>query len=235
MVIGIARKQISGGQTIQPSRLVRGNMIGARTLLSAAAISMAGLTAPAWAQAITGKVIGIADGDTLSVLDHHNKQRKIRLQGIDAPEKRQAWGRRSMQNLAALAFHKEVMAECGKVDKYGREVCKILVEDRDVNLAQIESGMAWWYRAYDRSRSRTTEPRMKRQRRQHEMPGEVYGRMRTRNHRGRGAARNALSFQKASRIRPPVTLAQKHADDSTCLRPFQSPHRNSIACEQPRG
>lgn len=106
------------------------------------------LSGPALAETVTGKVVGIADGDTLSLLDHRNKRHKIRLQGIDAPEKRQAWGRRSMQDLAALAFHKEVTADCGKVDKYGREICKVLVGDRDVNLAQIESGMAWWYRAY---------------------------------------------------------------------------------------
>lgn len=111
-------------------------------------VFLASITTDCWAELIAGKVIGIADGDTLLLLDRTNKQHKIRLQGIDAPEKSQAFGRRSMQNMARLAFHKDAIADCGMRDRYGREICKVLVAGADVNLAQVESGFAWWYRAY---------------------------------------------------------------------------------------
>lgn len=102
----------------------------------------------ATADTLSGIVVGISDGDTLTLIDRKNQSHRIRLQGIDAPEKKQAWGRRSAQNLAVLTFQKEAIAECDKGDRYGRKVCKIFIDGQDVNLAQIEAGMAWWYRTY---------------------------------------------------------------------------------------
>ncbi len=97
---------------------------------------------------LTGRIVSVSDGDTVRLLDAHKVQHKIRLSGIDAPESRQAFGQRSKQHLADLIHGREVVAECGKVDKYRREVCKIVLDGQDVNVQQIEAGLAWWYRKY---------------------------------------------------------------------------------------
>lgn len=76
---------------------------------------------------------GVADGDTLTVLDANHQQHKIRLSGIDAPEKAQAFGERSKQSLAAQAFNKNEKVEWNKQDRYGRIVGKILVDGVDVS------------------------------------------------------------------------------------------------------
>ena len=98
-------------------------------------------------------VVGISDGDTLTVLDHNRQQHRIRLKGIDAPESHQPFGQRSKTSLAAWVFNKEVIAECGKLDKYRRAICKIIVDGWDVNLEQVKAGMAWWYRDYAKEQS----------------------------------------------------------------------------------
>ena len=100
------------------------------------------------AEQITGKVISVADGDTVTLLDATKQQHKIRLSGIDAPEKAQPFGQRSKQYLSDLVYGREIVTECGKVDRYQRRVCKIMLNGRDVNLQQIEAGLAWWYRKY---------------------------------------------------------------------------------------
>lgn len=105
------------------------------------------------AETLTGYVVGISDGDTLTVLDKTSQQHKIRLAGIDAPEKAQAFGDRSKQNLAALTFNRKVVVEWTKHDRYGRTVGKVLVNGVDANLEQIKGGMAWWYRDYAKEQS----------------------------------------------------------------------------------
>ena len=107
----------------------------------------------AQADTIFGKVIGVADGDTITVLDSNHTQHKIRLSGIDAPEKNQAFGQRSKESLSDLVFSKDVTVETDKRDKYGREVGKVLVDGLDANLAQVQRGMAWHYKAYEREQS----------------------------------------------------------------------------------
>lgn len=107
----------------------------------------------AHAETITGYVVAISDGDTLTVLDSNRQQHKIRLAGIDAPEKAQAFGDRSKQNLAALTFNKNVTVEWNKLDRYGRTIGKILVNGIDANLEQVNAGMAWWYRDYAKEQS----------------------------------------------------------------------------------
>lgn len=106
------------------------------------------MAAPAYSETISGRIVGVVDGDTVVLLDPALKQYRVRLQGIDAPESKQPFGQRSKQNLSNLVYGRQVVAECGKQDKYKRSVCKIVVDGRDANLAQIEAGMAWWYRAY---------------------------------------------------------------------------------------
>ena len=97
---------------------------------------------------VTGRVVAIADGDTITVLDALKEQHKIRLAFIDAPEKNQPYGQRSKQHLLELANGKQASADCYKTDRYGRLICIVHVDGQDVGLAQIEAGLAWWYRSY---------------------------------------------------------------------------------------
>lgn len=106
---------------------------------------------------LEGKVVSVADGDTITVLDSNKIQHKIRLSGIDAPERGQAFGNVSKQHLANLVFGKAVKVETTKKDRYGRSVGKVWVQPPDcatcgrtldANLAQVANGLAWWYRYY---------------------------------------------------------------------------------------
>ncbi|NMG50039.1 nuclease [Azoarcus communis] len=99
---------------------------------------------------LTGRIVSVADGDTVTLLDANLRQHKIRLSGIDAPEKRQPFGNRSRLQLGALVFGKQVTADCPKTDRYKRAVCRLEVDGIDANLAQLEAGMAWHYKAYAR-------------------------------------------------------------------------------------
>ena len=95
----------------------------------------------------------MADGDTVTVIDASNTQHKIRLSGIDAPEKKQAFGMQSKQSLSDMIFNKQVIVETEKRDRCGREVGKIMVGGRDVNLEQIVRGFAWHYKEYEREQT----------------------------------------------------------------------------------
>lgn len=102
------------------------------------------------AETIAGKVVGVADGDTVTVLDAGKTQRKIRLSGIDAPEKAQPFGQRSKENLSNLVFGKQVVVDAGKTDRYGRTVGKVVAGEVDANLEQVRAGYAWHYTKYER-------------------------------------------------------------------------------------
>ena len=80
------------------------------------------------AETLTGRVVGIADGDTIAVFDANRQQHKIRLQGIDAPEKAQPFGQRSKESLSRMVFGKDVRVEYGKRDKYKRIVGMVWVQ-----------------------------------------------------------------------------------------------------------
>jgi endonuclease YncB( thermonuclease family) len=105
-------------------------------------------TAPSIADTLQGRVIAVTDGDTVKVLDASHTVWKIRLIGIDAPEKKQAFGTKSKSNLSDLVFGKTVAIEYSKKDKYGRTLGKILVNGVDANLEQVKAGMAWHYKKY---------------------------------------------------------------------------------------
>ena len=104
-------------------------------------------------QTLSGRVVRIADGDTITVLDASNTQHRIRLQGIDAPESKQDFGAQSKKKLSGLIFGKDVEVVYEKTDQYGRLVGKILLDGRDINLEQVRSGMAWHYKEYEREQS----------------------------------------------------------------------------------
>ncbi len=107
---------------------------------------------------IEGRVVGVADGDTITVLAGKT-QHKVRLSGIDAPEKSQPYGNASKQSLSDLVYGKEARVETTKKDRYGRDIGKVWVQPvscptcgktLDANLTQLTVGMAWWYRYYAR-------------------------------------------------------------------------------------
>jgi endonuclease YncB( thermonuclease family) len=121
-------------------------------------VAFLGLIAePALAAELEGVVVGLADGDTVTVLDSSQHQHKIRLAGIDAPERHQAFGDRSTKHLAGLVFRKAVSVEWHKTDRYGRIVGKVLVDGVDAGLALIHAGFAWHYKQY--SNEQTAEDR----------------------------------------------------------------------------
>jgi endonuclease YncB( thermonuclease family)/methylphosphotriester-DNA--protein-cysteine methyltransferase len=98
---------------------------------------------------IEGKVINVHDGDTVTVLDQRNRKYNIRLQGIDAPELKQAFGSVSQQNLSRLVLGKQVSIYWTKVDKYRRTVGTIMLDGNDMNIEQVKAGMAWHFKKYE--------------------------------------------------------------------------------------
>jgi len=96
----------------------------------------------------TGKVVYVADGDTLTVLDDRNRQYKVRLDGIDAPEIAQAYGDAAKKSLSDLVLGKMVTVTRSKIAREGWIVGKVTLSGRDINLEQIRRGYAWFYRAY---------------------------------------------------------------------------------------
>lgn len=134
------------------------SMLCFRSLLIASSL----LLGTAHADTLNGRVVGVADGDTITVLDADRQQHKIRLQGIDAPEKAQPFGQRSKESLSAMAFNKDVRVEWAKRDRYGRIVGKVWVQPAscpacpmtlDAGLAQLTVGLAWWYQKYAKEQS----------------------------------------------------------------------------------
>lgn len=114
----------------------------------AALLLLAVCVCDAFAASILGRVISVADGDTVTVLTAEYRQYKVRLSGIDAPEKQQPFGAFARETLARQLFGESVMVEWTKTDRYGRIVGKIEHEGVDINLAQIREGSAWVYREY---------------------------------------------------------------------------------------
>ena len=98
------------------------------------AISLIFITALAHAKTLTGKVVGVMDGDTIEILDATKTTHRIRLEGIDAPQKAQPFGARSKQHLSDQVFGKEVEVQSNKTDKYGRTVGKVMVEGKEQTL-----------------------------------------------------------------------------------------------------
>ena len=114
------------------------------------------------AEALLGRVVGVTDGDTVTVLDAAKAQHKVRLAGIDAPEKGQPLGQRAKDNLSRLVFGKDVRVAWRKKDRYGRLVGTVWVvspdmpctgkpdcpKNLDAGLAQLTVGLAWHYKKY---------------------------------------------------------------------------------------
>lgn len=107
----------------------------------------------AHADILHGHVVGVSDGDTITVLDDKKQRHVIRLMGIDAPEKAQAYGQKAKLSLSDLVFDRDVSVTWFKRDRYGRTVGQVHVDDTDVCLEQIKRGLAWHYKQYEREQS----------------------------------------------------------------------------------
>lgn len=106
-----------------------------------------------WAGTIEGRVVGVSDGDTITVLTEAREQFRVRLQGIDAPESKQAFGNVSKRSLSDLVFSKTVEVRFDKEDRYGRILGVVYAAGLDVNLTMVSKGMAWHYKHYQRDQS----------------------------------------------------------------------------------
>lgn len=131
------------------SRLFQSRLLHSVALVMALA---AGAPAANAVEAV-GTIVGVADGDTLTLLDANKTRHRIRLDGIDAPERTQPFGQRARQSLASLAHGRTAQAHCPKTDRYGREVCRVTVDGVDVGLEQIRRGLAWHYARYANEQS----------------------------------------------------------------------------------
>ena len=125
-----------------------------RLALTALALT---LSSGAGAAHLYGRVVAVADGDTLTVLDGAERPHKVRLSAIDAPERRQAYGESAKQHLVRLARGKSVLVDWHKRDRYGRIVGRVLLRDcasvdcgyaQDVALEQLRAGLAWHFPRY---------------------------------------------------------------------------------------
>ena len=107
------------------------------------------------AEVLIGTVVGIIDGDTITVLDADKTEHKVRLMGIDAPEKSQDFGNQSKQALSNYIYQKEISVEFKKLDKYKRIVGKVTLDGKDICLKMIVDGIAWHYPEYEKEQSKT--------------------------------------------------------------------------------
>ena len=101
---------------------------------------------------ITGRVIGVSDGDTITVLDDMDQGKfRIRLDKIDAPEKKQDFGNEAKQYLSALVLGKKVSIRYKSIDRYGRISGVVFLDGTETNLQMVQAGYAWHYSCYDKT------------------------------------------------------------------------------------
>ena len=102
----------------------------------------------AWAETLTGKVVRVTDGDTITLLVDGRRQYKIRLGEIDAPEGGQPFGRAAKRMLSDLVFGRTIRARVTDIDRYGRAVAVLTVDGTNINAQMVKGGGAWAYRRY---------------------------------------------------------------------------------------
>lgn len=103
---------------------------------------------PILAHEFSGSVVSVLDGDTIEVL-HDNRAERIRLSGIDCPEKGQAFGKRAKHAASELAYGKDVTIQTHGHDKYARTIGDVILPDgTNVNHTLVKEGWCWWYRKY---------------------------------------------------------------------------------------
>jgi len=97
---------------------------------------------------LTGRVVRVPDGDTFSLLDRQKNQHKIRLYGVDTPERDQPYGTRASAALSGMISGKAVGVVIEDTDQFGRSVGRVYLNGINVNLAMVQGGHAWWYRRH---------------------------------------------------------------------------------------
>ncbi len=95
----------------------------------------------------TYKVLYVSDGDTV-VIDDNGEKRKLRLYGIDAPEKAQEYGLESKEFLLNKIRNKKISVSFRSKDRYGRDISIIHIENENINELMVREGYAWWYEEY---------------------------------------------------------------------------------------
>ena len=138
------------------NRTLFANEVGVKNLIVVfAVLAIAGMSGIAEAKNASAdyRVVGVSDGDTLTALSAEHERLKCRLYGIDAPEKKQAFGQASKLSLSQLSYGRTAAISIVGRDRYGRAICKIAVAGVDVNKEQIARGMAWMYRRYASDRT----------------------------------------------------------------------------------
>ena len=100
---------------------------------------------------ITGKVIKISDGDTITIINSNNRKYKIRLDKIDAPELKQHFGINAKNHLVSLIAGKQVKVIYQKKDRYKRILGIVYLQEKEINLQMVQDGFAWHYLFYDKS------------------------------------------------------------------------------------
>ena len=108
----------------------------------------------------TAKVQRVVDGDTVHVVNKAGKKFKVRLTGIDAPEKNQPYGLAATYKLTEILINKLVLLKSkpnnGKpytIDRYKRVLAKIILDGKDINLSQVLTGYAWHFKRYQKQQS----------------------------------------------------------------------------------
>ena len=124
-----------------------------KPLLAGALVFFALFALPAIAQNIQGKVVGVTDGDTLTVLTADKALAKVRLTEIDAPEKAQPFGQAAKQALSDTCYNKTAVLVSAGRDRYGRTMARVQCDGLDANAEQVRRGLAWVYDKYVKDRS----------------------------------------------------------------------------------
>lgn len=106
--------------------------------------------ARAQSEVVTGRVVGVHDGDSITVLAAGNVQLKVRLDGIDAPELKQPFSQQSKQALSGLVFGKTVNLLVTGTDRYKRTLAVVMVAGLNVNREMVLRGLAWRYERYSK-------------------------------------------------------------------------------------
>ncbi len=102
---------------------------------------------------LEGQVTAVLDGDTLELIDLNNQEFRVRLQGIDAPEKTQAYGPQAKALLTRITLNQTAHVIWNEKDKYGRIIGKVLIKENDICLEMIAAGLAWHFTRYEQSQS----------------------------------------------------------------------------------
>ena len=109
------------------------------------------------AEELVGKCVGVADGDTCTILVDGNERIKIRFYGIDAPESGQDFGKKAKEYCSNLIFGKEIKVISTDIDRYGRTVGKVYADGKYINLEMVKAGLAWHFKYYSPNDSELAE------------------------------------------------------------------------------